>query len=301
MIKDAKDYGQLNVRMRAKRTELLTAGRYNVLANATNIDNLRQMLDVTVYKDIVCEEMCEAYPNLINIDRNLIQHYVDQYNFYKKLVPKKAESFVETHSKIYFYNNLKIILTALHGTQNTVEAKQMLITLTEEENEQIQRLLEAKTVPQFVEMVQEEALKEKLDDALPEYRFLDLIYPLTNAIDQYFYNNLCQEIEELTGRDKETIKDIFGTEIDLQNIETILRLKTFEIPEKIVKKWLITKSCHLSQRFFEKLLQIDDIERGIRYVKQHTPYRELADRLLLNIQEEQPSLHNFDRYGDQII
>ena len=80
MLRDAREYGSLNVHMRCKRTELFTAGTYNLLASAADFNNLRQMLANTKYDDIIGSEMVKEYPNLIEIDRRLVQNFVDQFN-----------------------------------------------------------------------------------------------------------------------------------------------------------------------------------------------------------------------------
>jgi V/A-type H+-transporting ATPase subunit C len=301
MIGRAKDYGFLNVRMRAQRQKLLSAGNYNVLVMATDVDNLRQMLNNTRYKDIIGSQMEEKYLDLIDIDRRLTQYFVDQYNYFKQFVPKKAQSFVDALSKQYFLNNVKIILTALHGTTNLFEARSLLISLSPEEDEEIDDLIGSKDIKDLVSRLSNEDLQDALNEALPEYQQLDLVYPLLNAIDHYFYNILCEEMSKLQKRDQEQIQQIYSVKIDLQNIETILRSKALKVDPILTRKWLILQGCTLSKKLFDKLIKTTDLEETFRILRRETPYRDVALRLLANLEEDQPPLDNYSQICDQLI
>ncbi|HUU78991.1 MAG TPA: V-type ATPase subunit [candidate division Zixibacteria bacterium] len=302
MIRDAKDYGSLNVHMRAQRMELFTAGTYNLLVSATDFSNLSQMLANTKYNDIIGSEMVKTYPNLIEIDHRLTQNFVDQYNLYRKFIPKRAIGFVNVLIKIYYYNNVKLLLAALHNKDRLEEVNEMLITLNETENAEIQEMFKARNVETLVEMMPNEDLKKILNSALGDYHYLDLVYPLIFATDQYYYNMLCIEITKLSREDQRNTKNLFGTRIGLQNLEIILRSKTFDVSPNIVKNWLIaTKLCPLRKDILEKLIQSLDLETTFNIIKEETPFRELAIRLLDNIEKELPPLHNFDQYAEQIV
>lgn len=298
---DAKDYASLNVHMRAKRTELLPAGTYNLLAYATDYHNLVEMLASTTYKDILPIEDVK-HPDLFDIDYRLMQFFVDQYNQYRKFIPRRSQPFVNAYSKIYFYNNVKALITALHGANNFEDVKGLLISLTDDENKEIDDLYRSKDVEDLISEIKDENLKAALDDALGEYRFLDLIYPLTIAIDQYFYRNLCQAMSKLKGTDRAVVKSLYGSKIDLQNIEIILRSKTFNIAPDIVRKWLITTEfCTLKGAALDRLINENDMETIFKIIRDETSYRDLANRLLDNIKKEEPPLQNFDLYSEQIM
>ena len=302
MIRDAQEYGSLNVHMRAQRTELFTAGTYNLLASATDFDNLSQMMANTKYNDIIGSEMVKTYPNLIEIDRRLTQHFADQYNHYRKYIPKRAKGFVDVLTKVYYFNNVKTLLAALHSTSEIDEVSEMLISLNEQENMEIQEMFKARNVEELVEIMPNKELQEVLFSALGDYNYLNLVYPLIFAIDQYYNNLLCKEMSKLSGEDKRNSKTLFGTKIGLQNLEIILRSKTFNVSPTIVKNWLIaTKFCPLSSKVMDQLIQTDDIETIFNIIRDETPFRELALRLIENLEQEQPPLHNFDQYAEQIV
>jgi len=302
MFRDAQVYGSLNVHMRAQRTELFAVGTYNLLASATDFNNLQQMLTNTKYHDIIGSEMVKKYPNLIEIDRRLIQNFVDQYNLYRKFIPKRSKVFIDAYSKSYFFNNVKVILSALHGANRYEDAWGMLITLTENENEETEVLYKSKDVEEMISRIRDKELRDALDAALGEYRYLDLVYPLIIAVDQLYYNTICKELGKLKREDKNKVKGLYNTRIGLQNLEIILRSKTYDITPSIVKKWLIaTKYCPLKSEIYDQLLTAQDMESAFKIVKEKTPFRDLANRLLQNIEQEAPPLDNFDRYADQVF
>jgi len=302
MLRDAQDYGSLNVHMRAQRTELFTAGTYNLLASATDFANLHQMLAQTRYGDIIGAEMVKEYPNLVEIDRRLTQNFVDQYNLYRKFIPKRAKGFVDAYSYSHFLNNIKVILSALHGASLNEDARGMLINLTDEENMQIEDLFRSRDAEELITRLENEDLKNALDAVLGEYKYLDLVYPLIIAVDQYFFSTLCKEMNKLKGADKESTKGFFSAKIGIQNLEIILRSKTFDVSPTIVKNWIMqTKFCPLRTEFRDKLIATQNLEEAFTYIRDETTFKELANRLIENLEAERPPLENFDRYADQFM
>ncbi len=300
MIRNAQEYGALNVHMRAQRTEFFSAGTYNLLASASDFDNLRQMLANTKYHDIIGAEMVKKHPDLIELDRRLVQNFVDQYNQYRKYIPRRVQNFIAADSKSYFLNNVKVILSALHGANRYEEAKGMLISLTENENLETDYLYKSKDVEDLISRISNEKLRTSLENALGEYKFLDLVYPLIIAVDQYFYGTICTELTNLKGEDQLKTKSLFATRVGLQNIEIILRAKAYKIQPGIVKKWLIaTKFCPLRANIHEKLINAQDFEPAFHILRDETPFRSLALRLLNNLEEGLAPLENYDNYADQ--
>ncbi len=302
MIRDAQDYGSLNVHMRSQRTELFTAGTYNLLASATDYDNLRQMLANTRYNDIIGSEMVKKYPNLLEVDLRLTQHFVDQYSIYKKYIPERAKSFIDSFSKRYFMNNIKVIISALHGADQYEDAYGMLLNLSPAENEETELLFKSQNIEDLISKIQNDELREALESAVGEYRFLDLVYPLIIAVDQYYYGQLSKELSKLTGEDRTKTKLYFGARIGIQNIEIILRSKAFNIAPGMIKKWLIaTKFCPLRTELHDKLIAAPDLKSAFTLLRDESAFRDLALRLLENLEQEKPPLENYDRFADQII
>lgn len=302
MIRKAQKYGPLNVHMRSKRTELFTAGTYNLLASATDYNNLTQMLSNTQYNDIIGTEMDKKYPNLLVVDRRLSQHFVDQYNIFRKFIPKKSKAFIDLMSRNYFLNNVKVILAALHGASNYEDTQEMLLNLTPVENEVTEHLYKSQNVEDMISRLTDDELREFLENALGEYHFLDLVYPLIIAVDQYYYENLCKVVSKLKGEDRNKVTMLVGSRIGIQNIEIILRSKTFDIVPGMIRKWLIaTKICPLKKDFREKLISAPDIETAFKLLKEESPFKELGVRLLENLEKGKPPLDNFDRFANQIL
>jgi vacuolar-type H+-ATPase subunit C/Vma6 len=178
----------------------------------------------------------------------------------------------------------------------------MLISLSEEENAATEELYKAQNIEDMISRIQDDELRTELDAVIGDYKYLDLVYPLIIAIDQYFYSKLCKQMSKLSGDDKNKTRNLFGARIGIQNLEIILRSKTFDISPTIVKNWLIaTKFCPLRSDLHDKLITASELEEAFNIIKEQTPFRELAIRLLDNIENEKPPLDNFDRISDQIM
>ena len=178
----------------------------------------------------------------------------------------------------------------------------MLITLTPEEDDEIEQLFKSTNIEHLIEQVKDEKLREALDGAIGEYKFLDLVYPLITVVDQFYYTNICNELKKLKGEDQKKTKMLLGAQIGIQNLEIILRAKVLDIKPNIIEKWLIkTNYCPLKTMLREKLMNTPQLEKAFEIIRDESPFRELGLRLLDNIEQEKPPLDNFDSFADQII
>ncbi|MHA1555550.1 MAG: V-type ATPase subunit, partial [Candidatus Heimdallarchaeota archaeon] len=194
------------------------------------------------------------------------------------------------------------LLSAHHGAERFEDAYGMLLNLSPAENEETELLFKSQNIEDMISKIKNDDLREALESAVGEYRFLDLVYPLIIAVDQYYYDKLCKELSKLTGEDRTKTKMFFGARIGIQNIEIILRSKTFNIAPSMIKKWLIaTKFCPLRTELRDKLIAAPDFKSAFTILRDESPFRDLALRLLDNLEQEKPPLENFDRYADQII
>ncbi|MHA1187048.1 MAG: V-type ATPase subunit [Candidatus Heimdallarchaeota archaeon] len=301
-MSEANSYGALNVRMRAQRADLLTAGTYNLFAGATDLKNLDQMLVNTQYKDIIGSEADKELPSATEIDRRLTQFFVDLYHNNRNFIPNTAKKFTDAYGQIYFLNNIKMLLSVFHGTKQLTDAQEMLISLREKENAEISELLQSKNIEDFINRLSNEDLRNELDANLGEYRFLDLIYPLIITIDQYYYKILLKEIKKLSANDFTPMKTLLGTRIGLQNIEIILRSMTLDVSPKIVSKWLITAGLNpISTDVTEKLLASRDMGESLRIIRDETKFKDLANKLLENIAQSRNPLFDYDNHAEQLL
>ena len=299
---DANKYGSLNVRMRAQRADLLKAGTYNLFARATDLKNLDQMLANTQYKDIIGSEADKELPSGIEIDRRLTQFFVDLYHNNRNFIHDSAKKFTDAYGQIYFLNNIKMLLSVLHGTKQLTDAEEMLISLKEKENAEISELLQSKDIEDFINRLSNEDLRNELDANLGEYRFLDLIYPLIITIDQYYYKVLLKEIEKLSRNDFNPLKALLGTRIGLQNIEIILRSMSLNLSPKIVGKWLIRAGLNpINRETLDLLLNSRDMEESLRIIRDETKFKDLANKLLENIAQSRDPLSDYDNYAEQLL
>lgn len=298
----ANSYGSLNVRMRAQRADLLTAGTYNLFATATDIKNLNQMLSNTQYKDIIGAEADKEYPSIFEIDRRLTQFFVDLYQNNRNFIPNAAKPFIDAYGSVYFLNNVKMLLSVLHGTDQLTEAQEMTIALKPKHNEEIEDLLKAKNVEDFISRLSNEDLRDELEAVIGEYRFLGLVYPLIITIDQFYYRKLSKEIKKLSSNDFTPMKKILGTRIGLQNLEVILRSKALELSQKIISKWLIPSELSpVKGEILDRLLASRDLEECFKIIKEETMFVDLANNLIENIAQEKAPLHDYDRHADQTM
>ncbi|MCK5568397.1 MAG: V-type ATPase subunit, partial [Spirochaetes bacterium] len=75
------------------------------------------------------------------------------------------------------------------------------------------------------------------------------LFPLEIALDQFFYKNLIFHAEKLSSLDKKETLRLVGVEIDLQNINWVIRFRTFyDLPLERVLALIIPQGFNIDER-----------------------------------------------------
>ena len=90
------------------------------------------------------------------------------------------------------------------------------------------------------------------------------LFEVDAALDEFFYRNLTAAIQDLGGKDRAIAGRIVGTEIDLQNLSKIIRLKTYQdLPYDRIARYIIPGGKNLSGEIIRTLYGSPDPVREV--------------------------------------
>ncbi len=99
------------------------------------------------------------------------------------------------------------------------------------------------------------------------------LFRLEIALDHFYYNNLLASIDKLDRRDKEIALRLTGVEIDLQNINWIIRFKNFyELPLEAVLAAIVPGGFNLDKAVMGQLYSAQNVTSVLQaFVKRKYP------------------------------
>lgn len=121
------------------------------------------------------------------------------------------------------------------------------------------------------------------------------------ALQTLYYREIFDILEKtVKGKEKEELKDILKIQIELKNISTIYRLKTyFRMEPEEIRSHLLPFSYRLKKDRLENLLKAEDGETIIRYLQNSLYGKRLADDRLKYIEDYTKQINAY--YSKQLM
>lgn len=124
------------------------------------------------------------------------------------------------------------------------------------------------------------------------------IIRLENEFNKYYYSHILSVADRFfTGRDRQDIRNIFGTEIDLRNISEVFRLKKyFQVKNDYIRGLLLPFYCKLHREELAAMVDAPDIDGAIQ-VLNRTYYGKFAGNSSFDTIEKfsQQAIYVFNR------
>lgn len=292
-INEPINYAYFNVKVKAKVAQLLSFNDYDRLIKAANIEEIARILSNTTYGEIgLTQKLIDQSKSLTGneIDNIMTQDFQQLISDLSKHLPRTARKFAKKFIKKFYYDSLKIILRSKHLNLEKSSYQYYVKSPIVEDMETLNRLMDFNNISQIVDAVPEWQIRKILLDAMPIYEQTNSSLALEQAINIGYYTEVWKELASLTTQGAIALR-LLGTEIDLTNIETILRSKELGIEREAVKRWLIPLKHRLGS--FEPFLQgkTADIVNLIAT----TPYRDFANQVQEAVEaSDEPSLNRFE-------
>ena len=293
-ITEAKVYSYINARIKARKGQLLSAADYERLLTSSLNEGLMYLQDSPRYSDT----FTNLDPTSSNFTRNL-ENLLDE-SLYSEIItlikdtPKKAREFIEFYLKKSYVNALKQVIRRIHMKEIEEISIEDFFVATPEEKTELIVISKTESIEELIQKLQTPWVIQAMKSALTEYIHQESILLLENALDQAFYEQLWQGvIPKLDGRDKKVARKIIGMEIDLLNMNMILRGKVLNLSPQVISNQLIPINYRLGSTlaFAEQASSFSDAVDGL----QDTVYSDLIRAINRDYKEKGNSLANMEQ------
>jgi V/A-type H+-transporting ATPase subunit C len=234
-----KKYGFINAKLRARIGKILSEDFFQRMARSSSLTEAAALLRDTDFA--VVESTYNKTGDLKMGELALIKREIDLYLEIVRLLEGGVAGFVRALSIRYEIENLKHALRLWFDrsvrNRSIQDSVGYIYRGAIYHSFDADEIINADDVEGVTRALRETPYARILEDKEARFKLLKSLFPFEVALDHYYYRQLLSETEKLAPRDREIAKKIIGVEIDLMNVNWMIRFKnSFNLsPDEAVK------------------------------------------------------------------
>ncbi len=243
-------YAFINAKVRAKLGQFLSQKQIAQMKTADSLDGVYDVLRNTVYSDIF--EKIDASYNIKDVELLLLKREIASYFELLKYAKGNIREIIFTLLSKYEVENLKLLLRLWHKKGEAFEEK-LIYREKICHYIPIEKILKAENIEEIILLLEKTPYKKPIWDMRDRYKLQNLPFFLEVALDIDFYRRLWEKIDRLSGADRKIAAKLTGIEIDIQNINWVLRFKHYyNLPIAEIMNYLIPNGFQVTEDFVRR-------------------------------------------------
>ncbi|MCK9614400.1 MAG: V-type ATPase subunit [Candidatus Omnitrophica bacterium] len=223
---DLTKYSFANAKIRAMLSYLIDADYFKRLVEAQDFYELLDFLKKTSYKDIA-EKINREEVNLERLEKELVLNDLHIYKKVYGMLPTNTEkNFVALLTQRFEIDELKTVLRIWHKKME-VELSDYILGEKVIFDIDFKKILSCQNIEEIILILDETSYKKPLLTAKDRFKERNSTFYLESALDIDYYQRLILYCEKLSSYDKKISRKILGIEIDIENINSLIRLRKY--------------------------------------------------------------------------
>ena len=261
-------YAYINAKLRARISKLLPEETFKRMVSAHSLGEALGILRETSYG--VLGDIFEKTGDLKLGELELFRREVELFTELQKYVQGELLEFVQALSARYEIDNLKNALRLFFDRRVRKRPVDYAVHYVYREpiryNFSVEGIINAESVDEITRYL----AATPYASIVSEYRASveeGSLFPLEVALDFFFYRNLLACAQALPLMDRRVALRIIGVEIDLQNIDWIIRFKTFYgLPLEKALALIIPSGFNLKEKEIREVYSTQNLGELIREI-----------------------------------
>ena len=229
MIVEVGKYALINAKLRARISNILSDDFFTSLIKSPSLTEMLNMFRNSTFAKLAA--IYEETGDLKMVELALYKSEATIFIDIEKYLPKEAISVSRSYAMGYEIENLKNTLRlffdrtfrkrTIDNSIHYLMREQLLHTIP------FDAIINASSFDEIVRLLSATPYKNIVQQRIPEVNRLQSLFPLTSALDRFYYQQLLDRVAELSVRDRSIAHRLIGIEIDLQNINWIIRFRSY--------------------------------------------------------------------------
>ncbi|WP_327050750.1 V-type ATP synthase subunit C [Halomicrococcus gelatinilyticus] len=216
------NYEYVNARVRARRAALFDDEDYRKLLRM-GPGEIARFMEESEYESEV-NALGARYDGVdlieYSLNRNLAKHFNDLLDW----SGGDLYSFIARYLRKFDAWNVKTVVRGIYADADREDVQSDLIRAGEFDDAFLDRLTEAGSIEDVVDLLDGTIFGDPVDAAYEDYEESGLLVPLENAVDRAFYEELMAGVTESQNRALQLYVEFLQAEIDFRNVRNALRI-----------------------------------------------------------------------------
>lgn len=270
------NYAYTTARVKARKSMLLAKDVYSKML-LMDLPEISRMLGETVYQ----KEMAELGGRMAGVD--LVEHatYRNMARSFRSILNMSngdLHDMIAANLTRWDFWNLKVILRAKTFGADVETIREDLVPAGKGTEAFWDMLLGLETVEEILAAFSKEEELEFAPEMVEAFKEDGRLTAIEDFLDKTYYQRLLDSIDPST-KPKRIFKDFIRMEIDIINIETILKLKMEDVPRDEILPFFIEGGLELDRKIAEQLAGAESFEAMAPYLKRLDFHGDIADVL----------------------
>ncbi|OPX66216.1 MAG: V-type ATP synthase subunit C [Methanoregulaceae archaeon PtaB.Bin056] len=268
------EYAYVNARIKAMKSRLLDRSFLEQLINKPDIDSLIAELEKTTYR----EELDKAgvlYSGIHRIEVAIRKDLVKTFRTVLNLIRGgETESYLTLILNRWDVQNIKTILRGKKIQENPSEILDCLIPAGELDEAALTELVKQPDVKAVIDLLATWGIiySRPLTLNFREFSETGDLLVLEYALDTFYYQDALSRLKSGESDDARILKNILVTEIDINNIKTVLRSIRDRIDIEEAKRYFVKGSPDFDMERLTSIMKAGTIDGALKHLE-HTPYQ----------------------------
>ena len=242
-MRSLSKYAFLNALLRAKLSARLSEGVLASLARSADLPEAAGLLRDTEYRPVAAA-IDEGAP-LQKAEKILIEIEIDRHRAILRHAKGGIADFVFVLMELYDVGKVERIIRIWHekawDDRDGIIAEKICYDIP------VEAMLKASSIEEIILLLEDTPYRKPLVSAYEGYRRSGQLFSLEAALETDYYRRLWEAVKELDRADRAAASRIIGTEVDIRNVEILLRLTRYtDFPTAEARRVLLPGGYHLS-------------------------------------------------------
>jgi V/A-type H+-transporting ATPase subunit C len=218
----SSNYEYVTARVKKRRAKLFDDEDYRKLLRMGPGEISRYMEETEYETEINALGSRYSGVDLIeySLNRNLAKHFEDLLRW----ADGRLYTLIARYLRKFDAWNVKTVIRGIYSGADGETISEDFIYAGEFDRQFLDRLAEAGTIEEAVELLERTRYGDALAAACGDYEDTGVLIPLENAVDRTYYEGLIEGVSETDNRANQLYADFLRAEIDFRNARNVLRI-----------------------------------------------------------------------------
>jgi vacuolar-type H+-ATPase subunit C/Vma6 len=262
MARSLSKYAFINAKLRARISKILPDSKFEELAKASSLDDALALLRDTPFAGI--EEIYSATGDLKQAELELLKNEIELYRNIKEYLHHSSGELVDALLTQFEIDNLKNAIRLFFDRKirkRSVDSGIHYIIYDRIIHDiPFDIIVNADSFDEIAGVCEGTPYSQIIKKYSHTVESKGSLFRMEIAFDHYYYSNLMTAIRKLDRKDRSIAERLAGVEIDLQNINWIIRFKNFyDLPFEAALAAIVPGGLNLDKSIFNQLYEAENV------------------------------------------